>query len=110
MKLFLTLEKAKKEQSELTHYIDLIENYEPQTLQQEAILLYAKEGSLAKVAFILNDLHKTGDDNRVELTTVKEWITTRPAPHDHLHKIIKTLFLKRGRANRAKTKNSSLYW
>lgn len=41
MQRFMILEKAKKEQTELNRYIELIETYEPKTIQQEPVLIYA---------------------------------------------------------------------
>ncbi|RJF32052.1 hypothetical protein D4741_19980 [Pseudoalteromonas gelatinilytica] len=104
MRHFMILEKAKKEQSELNRYIELIETYEPKTIQQEAVLIYAIEGSLAKVIYHLNNKYNFSDDKAIELLTAREWLTTRPQKDDELHKTIKTLFLKRSRANRSKSR------
>lgn len=103
MRRFMILEKAKKEQTELNRYIELIETYEPKTIQQEAVLIYAIEGSLAKVIYHLNNKYNLSDDEAIQLMKAKEWLTTRPQKDDELHKIIKTLFLRRSRVHRAKT-------
>lgn len=55
MKNFRTLEQAKKDIAAIQEYVDLIENYQPESLTQHAIHTYSLVGNLAKTADILNE-------------------------------------------------------
>ena len=45
----MTLERAKREIVKLQHFVDLIESYQPSSLDQEIIKEYAKTSSIPEV-------------------------------------------------------------
>lgn len=100
MRNFRTLEQAKKDLQIIQDYIDLIENYQPESLEQHTIYIYSLVGNVIKTAELLNHNGFRIDGRLIEPNEISELITSRPAKDDLLHKKIKSLYLKKTRANR----------
>ncbi|AMW99769.1 hypothetical protein [Rummeliibacillus stabekisii] len=95
MKNFRTLDQAKKDLIVIKQYIDLVESYEPITNTQQIIHTYALLGSIQKTAELMSEI-----GNIISTEEVTTHITSRPAPDDLLHKLIKSLYRKRARKTR----------
>ena len=95
MKDFRTYNQAKKDLHAYTRYVQLIEQYEPESLLQHAIKIYALEGNLSRTAEQLNQLQFTIDDRPIESKDVTALILSKPSPQDDLHKEIKRLYKKK---------------
>lgn len=100
MKNFRTLEQAKKDLQKIQEYVELIENYQPQNFTQTVIFTYALLGNIEKTADLLNNQNYSFDDRTIEPKDISHIITSSPTKDDLLHKQIRTLYLKKTRANR----------
>ena len=99
MKTFRTLDQAKRDLQKLQEYVDLIENYQPQDITQVVVFTYCLFGNIEKTAAYLNQNYLiTG--RAIEPKEISYFLTSTPAKDDLLHKKIKTLYLKKTRANR----------
>ncbi|RUL46535.1 hypothetical protein [Lysinibacillus antri] len=99
MKNFRTFEQAKQELKELQEYIDLIENYQPENLTQIVVFSYTLFGNTKETATFLNNQNYSIDGRPFEANDISDLITSPPAKNDLLHKKIKSLYLKKKRAN-----------
>ena len=52
----MKIEKAKEVIQELQHYVDIYENYHPETIKQNAVKLYAELENVNEVAKTLNEM------------------------------------------------------
>lgn len=95
LKNFRTLDQAKKDLSVIKQYIDLVESYEPINFTQQIIHTYALLGSIQKTAEAISE-----SGNIITAEEVTTYITSKAAPEDILHKLIKSLYRKRTRKNR----------
>lgn len=100
LKNFKTLEQAKKDRDVLQQYIDMVENYETETLAQRAVLEYALHGSLEKAAKSLNKQGLSYDGESFDAGVVTELVKSKPAPKDDLHRTVRSLYHKRTRPAR----------
>jgi hypothetical protein len=80
---FMTLDKAKNEIQKLQYYVNLVEKYEPTTLEQEIIKEYAKTSSISAVCKTLSVTHEK----------VVDVITS--LGKDELHKIVRSGYMKK---------------
>ncbi|HWL23352.1 MAG TPA: hypothetical protein VNR38_06320 [Ureibacillus sp.] len=104
MKNFRTLDQAKKDLKVIQDYVDLIENYQPKDFRQHVIYTYMQQGNLEKTA---NEMNKKGfkiADRYIEPEDIKTIIISNPPIDDLLHKKLKSLYLKKTRANRRTSK------
>jgi hypothetical protein len=80
---FMTLDRAKKEIEQLQYYANLVETYEPTSLEQEIIKEYAKTSSITEVSKRLNVSHEK----------IVDVITS--LGKDELHKIVRSGYMKK---------------
>ena len=95
MKNFRTLEQAKKDIAVIQEYVDLIENYQPESLTQHVIYIYSISGSISRTAGYLNERGFRIDGRLIEPVDVSEMIRSKPQKGDLLHKKIRSLYLKK---------------
>ncbi|RUL48778.1 hypothetical protein [Lysinibacillus antri] len=108
MKTFRTLEQAKRDLQKLQEYVNLIENYQPQDFAQVVVFTYSLFGNIEKTAEYLNQNYLI-NGRSIEPKEISYFITSTPAKDDLLHKKIKTLYLKKTRANRRTSRNPFQY-
>lgn len=95
VKTFRTLKQAQKDLLIIRHYIHSVESYKPITLTQQIIYAYAILGNIHRTAEVIS---KKGIEITAEDVTTH--ITSKAAPDDHLHKLIKKLYRQKTRKNR----------
>lgn len=100
MRNFRTLEQAKKDLKVIQDYVNLIENYQPKDFRQQVIYTYMHLGNVEKTANTLNEKGYKIDDRLIEPEDIKNIIVSKPPNGDLLHKTLKSLYLKKTRANR----------
>lgn len=86
---FMTLDRAKKEIGRLQHYVELVEGYQPISLDQEIVKEYALTSSLKEVSKRLN----------VSYEKVADVISS--IGKDELHKIVHTAYMKKTKHTRS---------
>ena len=100
MKNFRTLEQARGDLKAIQEYIELIENYQPHDFRQHVIHTYAHLGNVQRTAKVLNDKGFEIEGRPLEGKDISNIITSNPPKEDLLHRRIKSLYLKKTRANR----------
>lgn len=95
MKNFMTVDKIQAKANQYQVYINLVNNYTPQSVTQEVILEYAHIGNVNKVATKLNEHGLTHNGLPYTGNEIKETIMSKPLPNDELHKIIRSWYLKK---------------
>jgi hypothetical protein len=89
----ITLERAKVEIKRLQHYVDLVENYEDDTIDKFIIKTYAITNSINKTIELAN---ASGFYiNHQELTRAYMVSVIKRTGKDELHKLIRTGYMKR---------------
>lgn len=88
-----TVDKARKELEFLTHFLELVESYNPDTLEKKIILEYAHFDSGKKVFELLNKIGLV-DEYEFVMNVIKS------KPMDELHKIVRSDYMLRTRAAR----------
>lgn len=88
-KSFMTLDKAKKEIETLQHYVDLVEGYQTDSIEQQIIMAYALTNSIPKVAVNVG----------VSYEKVVEVISSRGK--DELHKMVRSAYMKKTKHSRS---------
>lgn len=86
----MTIDEAKKRIQELEDYIELIENYQADTIQKEAIKLYVQLENVSMVADELNEKGYRMGQRKVISKDVSEIIRNKPI--DELHSLAKKMF------------------
>lgn len=86
----MQIEEAKKQIRELERYIQLIENYQAKTFEQESIYLYVLVESVSKVAEELNKKGYKVGNRKVISKDVSDIIRTKPT--DDMHVMANKLF------------------
>ncbi|MFB3164738.1 hypothetical protein ABLO26_25590 [Neobacillus sp. 179-J 1A1 HS] len=86
---FMTFDKAKKEIQRLQHYVDLVEGYQPISLDQEIVKEYALTSSLKEVSKRLN----------VSYEKVADVISS--LGKDELHKVVHSAYMKKTKHTRS---------
>lgn len=102
MKRLPTVSKAKKEIEFLQDYVFLAETYQPGSLQEQIIQLYAFTGSIQKVTDQLNAERAQEKLLPIDSKVVTEVIQSRPM--DPLHKLVRTNYLNKTRPARQLSK------
>jgi len=100
LKRLRTIATAKKEIHELQTYVNLVENYETNTLEQSIFKSYAYTNSLQKVVETINkDLEIIG-----EPLIDQDYVTLliKSKPQDELHKVLRSNYLLKTRHTRKK--------
>lgn len=100
MKNLKTVSQIKKEVAELNAFIDLVESFQPETLEEQIIKEYAYIGSLEKVATKVNEKGYSNEGLPFEKEDISAIIMNKPT--NELHKVIRSGFLKKTRHNRRK--------
>jgi hypothetical protein len=80
---FMTLDRAKNEIKKLQYYVELVESYQPQTIEQSIIKEYAKTSSITEVCKTLSVSHEK----------VVDVITS--LGKDELHKIVRSGYMQK---------------
>lgn len=88
----MQIAEAEKQIEELKRYIDLMENYKAETLEQKAIYLYVLNESVSKVADELNQQGFRIGNRKLMGKDVSDII--RSKPDDQLHEMAKKMFGK----------------
>jgi hypothetical protein len=87
----MLVKEAKQQIKELKNYIQLIDDYKPETFEQEALYLYVQLESVSKVADELNKKgHKVGN-RKVISKDVSDIIRSKPVIDD-MHSQAKKFF------------------
>lgn len=86
----MTIDEAKKRIKQLENYVKLLENYEPQSFEQEAMYLYVQLNNVAKVAELLNEKGYKIGNRKVISNDVSDVIRTKAA--DEIHELAKKSF------------------
>lgn len=98
MKRLPTVSKAKKEIEFLQEYVFLAETYQPGSLQEQIIQLYAFTGSIQKVTDQLNAERTLEKLLPIDAKVVSEVIQSKPM--DPLHKLVRTNYFSKTRHTR----------
>lgn len=102
MKRLPIVSKAKKEIEFLQEYVFLAETYQPESLQQQIIQLYAFTGSIQKVTAQLNAERAQEKLMPIDATIVSEVIQSKPM--DSLHKLVRTNYFNKTLPARKRSK------
>lgn len=100
MRNLKTVDQAKEEIAKLQIYVNLVENFQPETLEEQILKEYAYLGSIVKVADKVNKMGFLLNGNPVEKEDVSAIIRSRGK--NDLHKVLRTGYLKKTRVNRRK--------
>ncbi|TWT08196.1 hypothetical protein FQV26_10410 [Planococcus sp. CPCC 101016] len=100
MKRQLTLTEAKNEIQSLETFVQIVENYEPKTLQEEIYKFYAITGSIPKTAALINEKRVQNMLTPIDTVLVTEAIKSKPI--DQLHRIIRSGYMTKTRHMRKK--------
>lgn len=95
-----TVEQAKNQIAKLQTFVDLVEGYQAETLEQQIIKEYAYLGSLVKVAEKVNRLGYSIDGRPFEGGDISSVIKGKG--NDELHKVIRSGYLRKTRHSRRK--------
>lgn len=105
MKNFKTVDQAKDKIQRLQHYVDLVEDFQPKNLEEHVLKEYAELGNIVKVTEKLNRLGFRLNDSEIETKDISTILRKRGA--NDLHKVLRTLYLKKTRASRRTSYNYS---
>jgi hypothetical protein len=97
----ITVRKAKEEIKRLQFYVDLVEDYEANTLEKLIIKEYAFENSITQVVNILERRGITRNGQKVDFDYVRNVINGRPT--DELHKMMKSGYNQKTKSSRRKS-------
>jgi hypothetical protein len=95
----LSVEKAKEEILRLQHYIELVENYEPNTLDKFIIKEYAITNSIHKTIKAVNAVGYAIYHKEVERDYVVSLLKKRGK--DELHKLVRSAYMQKTKYTRA---------
>lgn len=88
----MNIEQVRNQINELENFIKLVENYEADTFEKEAIKLYILMENVTKVANILNDKGYRVGNRKVVGKDVSDIIRSKPV--DEMHSLAKKIFGK----------------
>ena len=101
MKNLQVVSKIKSDIEQLQRYVDLVESFQPETLEEQIIKEYSYIGSVEKVAIKVNDMGYSNEGQPFEKEDISNIIKSKPS--NELHKLIRSGFLKKTRHTRRKT-------
>ncbi|MFS0577318.1 hypothetical protein AB1K83_17010 [Sporosarcina sp. 179-K 3D1 HS] len=78
MKNLKTVDQAKKEIEILQGFVDLVESFQPKTLEEQIIKEYAYIGSIEKVAIKVNEMGYSNDGKAFEKEDISNIIKGKP--------------------------------
>ncbi|MFB3164719.1 hypothetical protein ABLO26_25495 [Neobacillus sp. 179-J 1A1 HS] len=79
----MTLDRAKSEIEKLQYYVDLVESYQPKSIEQEIVKEYAIKNSISEICKTLSVSHEKVVDVITDLG------------RDKLHKIVRSGYMKK---------------
>jgi len=100
MRNLKTVDQAKEKIARLQIYVDLVENFQPKNLEEQILKEYAYLGSIVKVADKVNELGFLLNGSPIEKEDVSAIIRSKGT--SDLHKVLRTGYMKKTRANRRK--------
>jgi hypothetical protein len=86
----MLVEEAKQQIKELKNYIKLIQTYQANSFEQEAVYLYVQLESVSKVADELNKKGYKVGNRKIISKDVSDIIRSKPA--DEMHELAKKFF------------------
>lgn len=92
----MLIEEAKEKIKQLEQYIKIVENYRPETMEQEAAYLYIQLESVTKVMKELND--KGYRIGKRKLNTVDVSSIIKSTPGDEVQEMAKRRFTRNKKA------------
>jgi len=98
MAKLITVEKAQKEVIRLKHYLNLVENYETDTIEKWILKEYAITNSIKQIVQNASEHHFNHRGCLIDRQFVTDVIKSKP--NDELHKILKSGYLYKTRQNR----------
>lgn len=104
MTILKKVEQTKNQIAKLQAFVDLVESYQPETLEQQIIKEYAYLGSLVKVVEKFNRLGYTIDGRPYEGEDISSVIKGKGKGNDELHKVMRSGYLHKTRQSRRKIK------
>jgi hypothetical protein len=102
MTRLITVQKAKEEIERLQAYVELVEGYKANNIEQKIIKEYANTNCIVKV---MDNLYENG--LTVDYDTVVSVIRSKPA--DELHRIIRKGYMLRTKHSRRKGGEDDMY-
>lgn len=90
MKNLQIVSKIKSNIEQLQRYVDLVESFQPETLEEQIIKEYAYIGSIEKVATKVNDMGYSNEGQSFEKDDISKIIKSKPS--NELHKLIRSGF------------------
>ncbi|MFP3324585.1 hypothetical protein R0K05_15975 [Planococcus sp. SIMBA_160] len=103
MKRLKPLAEVKTDVQELKDYIDLVENYETNTLAQKVVKSYACTSSLSKTLLEINAELQSANLPCIEHSYVLNLIKSKP--QDDLHKLVRSSYF-----SKVKSRHSGLQY
>jgi hypothetical protein len=103
----ISIEKAKSEIERLQHYIDLIENYQPDTLDKFIVLSYAKTNSIDKTFELVWEHGYTLNQRPIERDYIVKVLNQ--IGKDELHKLVRSAYMAKTKVHRSKARNKRDY-
>lgn len=100
MRILKTVDQAKRKIEKLQMFVDLVEGYRPETIEQQILKEYAYLGSLVKVAEKVNTMGYLIEGRPYEGTDITNIIKGKG--NDELHKYIRKGYLIKTRPSRRK--------
>jgi len=105
MRNLKTVVQAKDEIAKLKEFVDLVESFQPVTLEDQIIKEYAYIGSVEKVAVKVNEMGYSNGSRPFEKEDISNIIKSKPT--GDLHKLIRSGYLKKTRHLRSKVEKYS---
>lgn len=92
----MLIEDAKEKIKQLENYIETVENYSPETMEQEAVFLYVLLESVTKVTAELNKRGYRIGNRKLNTVDVSSIIKSKPG--DKIHEMAKRRFTRNKKA------------
>jgi hypothetical protein len=101
MRTLKTVDQAKRKIETLQMFVDLVEGYRPETIEQKVLKEYAYLGNIVKVAEKVNSMGYSIDERPYEGTDISNIIKGKG--NDELHKYIRKGYLIKTRPSRRRS-------
>jgi hypothetical protein len=99
----ISIEQAKKQIVWLQHYIALIENYQPNTLDKFIVLSYAKTNSIDKTLELVMKSSYSLEPQSIERDYIVKVL--KQIGKDELHKLVRSAYMAKTKDHRRKARN-----
>jgi hypothetical protein len=103
MTAFMSIEKANNEIKRLQHYIELIENYQTDTLDKFIVLSYAKTNSIDKTLELVMESRYSLEHKPIERDYIVKVL--KQIGKDELHKLVRSAYMAKTKDHRRKARN-----